>query len=107
MASERPRRPPPQERTFGQVFPWRNIRRALMLVLVILAIIMIKRSTGPLLARVGDTWGAPASVAPASGRTGPRDSSDPSIDHSLRRIRLGPGLAPTAAPGPARDAPAR
>lgn len=91
MPSERHLRPPPRERTFAELFPWRNIRRALMLVLLIVAIVMIKRSAGPWLARMGDMWGSsmPASV--------------PGGD-SVHQIRLGPGLTPRI---PATDARAR
>ena len=32
MGFERPTRPSPRERTFAELFPWRNMRRALMLV---------------------------------------------------------------------------
>jgi hypothetical protein len=60
MALERLPRSPPQEKSFGQLFPWRNIRRALMLVLLIVAIFVIKRSAQPMLERVGQMWGPPA-----------------------------------------------
>lgn len=60
MALERLPRSPPQEKSFGQLFPWRNIRRALMLVLLIVAIVVIKRSAQPMLERVGQMWGSPA-----------------------------------------------
>jgi len=93
MLPDRPPRPPPRERTFAQLFPWRNIRRAVMLILLIVAIVMIKRSTGPLLSRVGEMWGPPPS--------GPRSSSRPRAPGDGYEIRLGPGLAPRA---PATDA---
>jgi hypothetical protein len=86
-------KPPPRERTFAELFPWRNIRRALMLVLLIVAIVVIKRSTGPLLLRVGEMWG-PASRSPPS-LSGP---SAPRGDGVVRQIRLGPGLAPRPSP---------
>ena len=85
-------REPPPERSFLQVFPWRNIRRALMLVLVIFAIVAIKRSTGSLLSRIGDLWG------PARGT-----ASAPTPTDGIR-IKLGPGLAPPN-PAPARLTP--
>jgi len=65
MTPERLHRSPPQEKSFGQVFPWRNIRRAMMLVLLIVAIVVIKRSAQPMLERVGQMWGSPVR-APAS-----------------------------------------
>ena len=83
MAPERLHRPPPQEKSFGQVFPWRNIRRAMMLVLLIVAIVVIKRSAQPTLERVGQMWGSPGR-SPASVqihgvvRSVPPSSSTPS-----------------------------
>jgi hypothetical protein len=98
MLYDRQQRSPPRERTFAELFPWRNIRRALMLVLLIVAIVMIKRSTGPWLARVSEMWG-PTTPARAVGYPPARD----------RRIRLGPGLAPApaSAPPPAGTPPVR
>lgn len=74
-------RPPPRERTFAEVFPWRNIRRAAMLVLLIVAIVVIKRSTGGFLNRVGSLWATPVRRVAPDNETAPR-------------VRLGPGLAP-------------
>lgn len=59
MALERLQRSAPQEKSFGQLFPWRNIRRAMMLVLLIVGIVVIKRSAQPMLERVGQMWGTP------------------------------------------------
>lgn len=59
MALERLQRSAPQEKSFGQLFPWRNIRRAMMLVLLIVAIVIIKGSAQPMLERVGQMWGSP------------------------------------------------
>jgi hypothetical protein len=60
MALERlQQRPAPAEKTFRQLFPWRNIRRAMMLVLLIVAIVVIKRSAQPMLERAGQMWGSP------------------------------------------------
>lgn len=101
MPSERHQRPPPRERTFAELFPWRNIRRALMLVLLILAIVMMKRSAGPLLARMGEMWGSPISTP--AGVPGLAPAGVPGGD-SVHRVRLGPGLAPQI---PATDARAR
>src|SRR5580765_1745916 len=42
----------PRERTFAEVFPWRNIRRAMLLVATIVAIVAIKRSAAPFLTRL-------------------------------------------------------
>lgn len=92
MATLRDLRPPPRERTFAEVFPWRSIRRALLLVLLIVAIVAIKRSAEPMLARVGQMWGTPVSSPP------PRTPE--------RTIHLGPGLAPRfPGPGPVPPSP--
>jgi hypothetical protein len=60
----------PRERSFAQLFPWRNLARALLLVVVILAIVAIKKSAAPLLSRVGELVGAPT-VAPSSPQAHP------------------------------------
>jgi len=38
--------PPPPERSFWQLVPRRNLRRALLLIIAIIAVIAIKRSGG-------------------------------------------------------------
>lgn len=63
MAFERLPRAAPAEKTFGQLFPWRNIRRAMMLVLLIVGIVVIKRSAQPMLERAGQMWGSPRPAA--------------------------------------------
>jgi hypothetical protein len=92
-------RPPPRERTFGELFPWRNMRRAVMLVLLIVAILTIKRSTGGFLTRVGALWGTPGAAsarAPVPGQSGAgQDARRPFSPGGVGvRVRLGPGLAP-------------
>ncbi len=111
MPSERHKLPPPRERTFAELFPWRNIRLAVMLVLLILAIVVLKRSAGSLLVRAGDLWGPPGSSSPSSPSV-PRPAAvnaaaaipptgapvgtprGVSGGDTGVRIRLGPGLAP-------------
>ena len=44
--------PPPPERTFWQLLPRRNLRRALLLIIAIVAVIAIKRSGGLSLDRI-------------------------------------------------------
>jgi hypothetical protein len=44
--------PPPPERTFWQLLPRRNLRRALLLIIAIIAVIAIKRSGGLSLDRI-------------------------------------------------------
>ena len=75
-------RTPPRERTFGQLFPWRNIRRAVMLVLLIVAIVVIKRSAQPMLERVGQMWGTPAQTsAPVQIRAVVRPPAQVGVGH--------------------------
>jgi hypothetical protein len=68
MALERLPRAAPAEKTFAQLFPWRNIRRAMMLVLLIVGIVVIKRSAQPLLQRAGQMWGSPRTASPVQIR---------------------------------------
>jgi len=85
---------PPPERTFAELFPWRNVTRALMLVGLILAIVVVKRSAGGFLQRVTNLVAPPspsAALAPAPRLPVAGGAT----------IRLGPGLAPAAgAAGP-------
>lgn len=81
-------RVPPRERTFAELFPWRNLRRALMLLMLIVAILVIKRSAGGFLGRMGDVWGTPG----ATGTSGTKATGRPGDGV---RVRLGPGLAPS------------
>lgn len=89
-------RPVPRERTFAELFPWRNMRRALMLVLLIVAIVAIKRSTSGFLGRVGALWGNPSAAPGASGDS--RSSAETGRLQGAPRVRLGPGLAPHPSP---------
>jgi hypothetical protein len=82
-------RDPVRERSFAEVFPWRNVARAVMLLVVIGGIIAIKRSTGSLLTRVGDLWGGATTAVPA------RRAVRPEL-----KVHLGPGLAPPVEPRP-------
>lgn len=77
MALERLPRAAPAEKTFGQLFPWRNIRRAMMLVLLIVGIVVIKRSAQPLLERAGQMWGSPRTSAPVQIRAVVRPAAPP------------------------------
>jgi hypothetical protein len=100
MGFERPNRPSPRERTFAELFPWRNMRRALMLVALIIAIVVIKRSMSPLLGRASQLWGLGSAPPPARAvdRPGARGAPPGFGAH------LGPTLAPrpmTPSPQPA------
>jgi hypothetical protein len=94
---ERPRPAPreraPGERTFAQVFPWRSIRRALMLVVLIVAIVVIKRRMGAFLDHAGQLWGPV--TPPASSAELPRMRAP-----GTTTVHLGPTLSPKA---PAAD----
>jgi hypothetical protein len=89
MGFERSTRPSPRERTFAELFPWRNVRRALMLIALIVAIVVAKRSMAPLLGRATELWGLPYQ-APLQSPPQPRGYG----------VHLGPTLAPpSTAPG--------
>jgi hypothetical protein len=85
-------RPPPEERTFAQLFPWRNVARAMVLVVIILAIVAIQRSTGSLFSRVGELLGPPGPTPTSSGEA-PQAHGQQGL-----HVRLGPGLAPRLVP---------
>jgi hypothetical protein len=99
MGFERPTRPSPRERTFAELFPWRNLRRALMLVALIVAIVFIKRSIAPLLGRASQLWGLgpppPARTTDRPGTEAPRSGFG---------VHLGPTLAPVPVPPHPADA---
>jgi hypothetical protein len=57
--------PPPPERSFWQLLPRRNLRRALLLIIAIVAVIAIKRSGGLSLDRIFQQV-APAGPTPNS-----------------------------------------
>src|SRR4051812_43000280 len=92
MGFERPTRPSPRERTFAELFPWRNIRRALMLVALIVAIVVIKRSMAPLLGRASQLWGL--------GSPAPRAPTGERAVGGVRPAPFGAHLGPTLAPRP-------
>jgi hypothetical protein len=104
MPSERHPRPEPPERTFAALFPWRHMRRVVALIVLILAIVMIKRSLGRMLTRAGELWGGPraASSAPVSPAA-PLQSAPPAGPTPFG-VHLGPGLAPPPRPPPTRPA---
>jgi hypothetical protein len=95
MGIERfPRPSPPRERTFAKLFPWRSVRRAVMLVLLIVAIVAVKRSMGALLGRANQLLGLPPPPATTSPPAQPPRSS------------FGVHLAPTLArPSPSPRTP--
>lgn len=91
---------PVRERTFAQLFPWRNVGRAVMLVLVILGVVALKRSTGSLLTRLGDLWSAGGKAHQAPGRGEPPRATPGFTTH------LGPALrARPSATGAGADRP--
>lgn len=95
MGFERPTRP--RERTYVELFPWRNMRRVLMLVALIVAIVVIKRSMAPLLGRASQLWGL-----------GPPTARAPNVDRPVAGARppaFGVHLGPTLAPGTTTPSP--
>ena len=99
MGFERPTRPSPRERTFAELFPWRNIRRALMLVALIVAILIVKRSMSPLLGRASQLWGL-GSPPPPEHRGG-------QVPPPGFGVHLGPTLAPSPTAPSSHPADAR
>jgi hypothetical protein len=61
--------PPPPERSFWQLVPRRNLRRALLLIIAIIAVIAIKRSGGLSLDRIFQQV-APVAPTPTTEPTG-------------------------------------
>jgi len=100
-ASPRERTTRSRERTFAQLFPWRNMRRVLMLLALIVAIVVIKRSMGPLLGRASQLWGLGSAPPPSP----PVETTTGAVPGSPFRVRLGPTLArpPEQAPRPSLD----
>lgn len=87
---------PPRERTFGEIFPWRNIRRAVLLVVLLMAILAIKRDSGGFINRLMQSW-TPPPAAPALPHRG---AGGPAIGATdAPSVRLGPGFSPP----PVRD----
>jgi hypothetical protein len=63
--------PPPPERSFWQLLPRRNLRRALLLIIAIVAVIAIKRSGGlsldKIFQQVAPAGPTPSPNSPSSG----------------------------------------
>lgn len=97
MDLERPPQLAPRERTFAQVFPWRSVRRALMLLVLIIGIVVIKRRMGSFLQQAGRLW-SPLTETPASSQRPPA----PSGAVPPTTVHLGPMLAPQPAAPHAR-----
>jgi hypothetical protein len=93
MDLERPPRLAPRERTFAQVFPWRSVRKALMLLVLIIGIVVIKLRMGAFLQHAGRLW-SPLTETPAASRLPPA----PSGAVPPTTVHLGPTLAPQPAP---------
>lgn len=62
--------PPPPERSFWQLLPRRNFRRALLLVIAIVAVIFIKRTGGLSLNKMFDQMAPAVPTQPAGSGTG-------------------------------------
>jgi len=97
MDPERPLRSVPRERTFAQLFPWRSVRKALMLLVLIIAIVVIKLRMGAFLQQAGRLW-SPLTETPAASRRPPV----PGGAVPPTTVHLGPTLAPQPAAPNAR-----
>jgi len=91
MEVDRPPRSVPRERTFAQVFPWRSVRKALMLLVLIIAIVVIKLRMGAFLQQAGRLW-SPLTETPAPNRRAPAPASGTAAPPTT--VHLGPALAP-------------
>ena len=96
MDLERHPRPAPRERTFAQVFPWRSLRRALMLVVLIVAIVILKQRMGTFLEHAGRLWVPPSTPAASSVRvpSPARAPGEGGPAAGTTTVHLGPSLAP-------------
>jgi len=99
MDLERPPRLAPRERTFAQVFPWRSVRKAVMLLVLIIGIVVIKLRMGAFLQQAGRLW-SPLTETPASSRRPPAPSGAVSPGPVQTTVHLGPALAPQPAAPP-------
>lgn len=62
--------PPPPERTFWQLVPRRNLRRALLLIIAIVAVLAIKRTGGLSLNKMFEQFAPPVPTQPAGSGAG-------------------------------------
>ena len=62
--------PPPPERTFWQLLPRRNLRRALLLIIAIVAVLAIKRTGGLSLDKIFDQVAPAVPTQPAGSGAG-------------------------------------
>ena len=62
--------PPPPERTFWQLLPRRNLRRALLLIIAIVAVLFIKRTGGLSLDKIFEQVSPAGPTQPAGSGTG-------------------------------------
>lgn len=92
---------PVRERTFAQLFPWRNVGRAVMLLVVILGIVALKRSTGSLLTRIGDLWSVGGARRAVPARAASAQATPGFNTH------LGPGLRAVPSAAGTRADPSR
>jgi hypothetical protein len=62
--------PPPPERTFWQLLPRRNLRRALLLLIAIVAVLAIKRTGGLSLDKIFERVAPAVPMQPAGSGAG-------------------------------------
>jgi len=61
MPTERQLQEALRERSFRELFPWKNLRKALFLLMVIVGVVILKRQIDPLLKLAGTSLSPPAS----------------------------------------------
>lgn len=68
MPTERQLQEVLRERSFREVFPWRNVTKAVVLLLAIAGIVVLKRKMDPLIKMTGDALSLPrpSPAAPSS-----------------------------------------
>jgi len=73
MPTERQLQEVLRERSFREVFPWRNVTKAVLLLVAIAGIVVLKRKIDPLIKMTGDALSLPqpsqtSPAAPSSRR---------------------------------------
>jgi hypothetical protein len=87
---------PPVERTFWEVFPKRSVRRVLMLLAVLAAVLVLRRSGGLALTRLVDGLVPPVPTrASAAGQAAARPAGATPAAPAFQPLRVVP--APPAA----------
>jgi hypothetical protein len=90
--------PPPRERSFWEVFPKRSVRRAVLLLAVLVAVLVLRRSGGLALTRLVDGLVPPMPArASAAGQAAARPAGAAPAAPAFQPLRVVP--APPAGSG--------